>query len=203
MPEVVLPSVFDTERESSKFLARMKRRASKGFRWTRLRCLENAEALAYWLYVFGEDGQALEVCRFLGQSQLSGDTRLWSKIEGSLALQSRLLRQKGKASEAAECAARIRTVIETTYSPGVPDKRMAGAFLHNYERDAAYAASNPGMVGLPNKAWETSFRLMALIETCTLIELGGSAALPVPVLEDRLLENATRLRELSDAAGRS
>ena len=80
---VQFPPAFDGDRETAKFLARMKRRASKDFGWSCSRSLEDAMYLAYWLNVFGEDHQALDVCEFLGEAQFTGDTRLWTWIEGS------------------------------------------------------------------------------------------------------------------------
>lgn len=194
MDAVKLPIVFNSEGEPSKFLARLKRRASKCFRWTHRRSLEESMLLAYWLYVFGEDANALEVCQFLTQAQLTVERRHWPYIEGSLSLLSRLLRSQGQNDEAAECIEPIRTIINETFSPGVPEARLAGAFLRRDEGSLEGALTDATGMG---RLMERSARESMLVELCTLIELGGSLTLPVSVLEEKFEENLCRLKELA------
>ncbi len=188
---VDLPDVFRDELEPVKVLARAKRRAAKDFKWTRRYSLEDAKILAYWLYIFERYSEAMEVCQFLGQAPFTGDTRLWANIEASLALQSRLLRSQGQQAEVEVCVERIRTVIEQTYSPGVPESRMNGTFLRRYETNADLTHRDK------RKSSEKSWRLQAVVEAYTLIELGGSDALPADVLEEHVREHITRLKAIA------
>jgi hypothetical protein len=178
---VQLPRAFDPAQETDKVLARAKQKASKDFRWTSAACLTNVAHLAYYCHVLGREGEALEVCRFLGQYQFAGNHSLWSPVEPVLALQARLARQGGRVDEADECVRRIRTA-------GFVEARLKGSLLttENAER-----AEREGQ-----KALERDYRLAQLGELCLLIELGGSPECPVASLEKAYEENAVRLRLL-------
>ena len=189
--DVVLPDVFHNHLESVKPLARAKRQAAKDFKWTRRFSLQKATALAYWLYIFERRSEAMEVCRFLAQARFTDGTKVSAWIEGSLALYARLLRSQEQPTEALVCMERIRKVIEQTYSSGVPQLRLNGTFLRDYETNVAIGVRDK------RKSSERIFRLSALRECCTLIELGGSVALPVDVLEEHVKEHITRLREIA------
>jgi hypothetical protein len=184
--EVDFPSAFDAEGEPSKFLARMKRRVAKDFRWTRLVCLQSVMLLAYWLHVFGRNDEALEVCRFLAQAEFTGNCCLWDSIEAALALQSRLLRHQGSQEEADECVDRIR-------STSFLETRLDGVILQTLERNVQAAIDDATRTSQPR---ERDWRLLSLTETCILIELGGSSALPASALEERYFANVRRLREM-------
>ena len=64
-----LPVAFDATIESVKFLARAKQRAAKSFSFTKSSALQYAADLAFWLYLFGREDEALEVCEFLGDPE--------------------------------------------------------------------------------------------------------------------------------------
>jgi hypothetical protein len=108
MDRVALPSALLSQEESEPFLARLKARAAKRFRWSSSASLRNVTELAYWCHIFRRDGEALEVCAFLAQYQFAGNYALWTPVEFALALQARLLRKQRKKATAAGCARRIR-----------------------------------------------------------------------------------------------
>jgi len=192
---IELPAVFQSEEEPVKFLATLKRRASKNFRWTSLLSLEDAVALAYCLYVVGREDQALEVCRFLLPAPLTDKAKsdLWGCLQNVLVLQSRLARQRGFDAEAAECRKRMRSVSLFEY-------RLTGKVLSVYEKDIQYALDDATRCSLP---MERAARLNTLIELCVMIELGVSPELTVPSLEEKLDENKTRLQEMICRPSRS
>ena len=183
---MLLPAVFNSQGEPVKFMARMKDRAAKNFRWTAKRPLEDAMYLAYWSYVFGRNDDALQVCEFLSQFQFSGDYNLWTWIEASLALEARLLRTFGRQQKAAECVARIRAT-------GFVEARLDGVLLSGKERNIGYAVSDG------DKIRERNWRAIMMTELCVVIELGGSQELPVQRLEVMFQENVLRLQELVGA----
>lgn len=180
---MTLPSVFDSHGEPVKFMARMKDRAAKNFRWTSKHPLEKAMHLAYWSYVFGRNDDALQVCDFLSQFQFSGNYNLWTWIECSLALEARLLRTADRHQEAAQCVARIRAAdfVET---------RLDGSLLMNKDRNINDAVSDGNRIG------ERDWRVLMMVELCVVIELGGSQQLPIERLEHRFQENLVQLQRL-------
>lgn len=181
---MLLPSVFDSQGEPVKFIARMKDRAGKNFRWTAKRPLKDATYLAYWSFVFGRSDDALQVCEFLSPFEFSGDYNLWTWIERSLALHSRLLCASGKQQEAAVCVARIR-------NPGFVESRLEGSLLDRRNLDAVIFDGA--------KTLERGYRMVLLGELCLLVELGGSESLPVQKLKGMFQENLSRLQELVKA----
>src|SRR5205085_4896967 len=60
--QVALPAAFDPQGETQPFLARIKKKASKNFRWTSTRCLQDGAILAFWSHVFEKDEEPLDVC---------------------------------------------------------------------------------------------------------------------------------------------
>ena len=182
---MTLPPVFDSDGEPVKFMARVKNRAAKNFRWTSMRPLENAMYLAYWSYVFDRNEDALQVCEFLSLFQFSGNYNLWTWIEHSLALEARLLRSSNKHQEAADCVARIRAA-------GFVETRLDGSLLTGKDRNINDAVADG------NKTRERDWRVLLMIELCVLIELGGSQQLPIGQLEYRLQENLVQLQRLVD-----
>jgi len=183
---MLLPPVFNSQDEPVKFMARMKARAAKDFRWTAKRPLEDAMCLAYWSYVFGRNDDALQVCEFLSQLQFSGDYNLWTWIELSLALEARLLRTINRQQEAAECVARI-------WAAGFVEERLEGLLLNSKERNIDCAVSDG------DKTRERNWRVLLMLELCIIRELGGSEQLPVQRLEDSFQLNLSRLQELVGA----
>ena len=155
------PIAFAADREADKFLAGVKKRAATKFSRKKQASLENAMRLAYWLYVFRKDDEALDVCRFLGTYEFAGNFNLWSWIEYTLALQSRIARQRGQDDESAECLHRIRAA-------GFVSSRLTGNLLDDKLECIRSAAS------AKNKTGERDWSLTALLELCVLIELGGS-----------------------------
>ncbi len=183
---MLLPSAFSSQDEPVKFMARIKARASKDFRWTTKRSLEDAMYLAYWSYVFGRNDDALQVCEFLSHLQFSGDYNLWTWIELSLALEARLLRTGNRQQEAAECIARI-------WAAGFVEERLAGLLLNSKERNINRSVSDD------DKTRERNWRALLMLELCIIRELGGSEELPVQRLDDSFQANFSRLQELVGA----
>lgn len=192
---VELPPVFHTEGEPYKFIATLKRRASKNFRWTSLGSLEDAVCLAYCLYVAGREDEALEACRFLGQMpslsklknnlSIGAKSNLWAWIQNVLALQARLSGRRGIDAEAAECRERMRSVSLFEY-------RLTGKVLRGYEANVQYALNDGVYMVDRERCW----RLNVLIELVVMIELGVSPGLTIPSLEEKLDETIKRLQEM-------
>jgi hypothetical protein len=181
MMTVELPGVFDPSGEDDKVLERAKKKASKNFRWTSSACLMAAEELAFLCHVLGRDGEALEVARFVGGYEFGGNYSLWSPVEGTLALQARLARQKGDNSEADECVRRVRAA-------GFVASRLDGSLLNIEDAERAEREGR--------KSLERDYRLGQLHELFLLIELGGSKKWPVSSLEKAYQDNLARLRVL-------
>lgn len=188
---VVLPKVFEETAEDSKFLIRVKRRAAKEFKWTRRICLENVLFLAHWLCIFERTEEALEVCRFLAQSQFNGKLDHWWYIQGALVLQSRILKAQELQQEADDCLNRVRSVGDDTY-------RFDGMVLRRYEQDVnnALDLSSRGLAHL-GRLSEICGRMMIVIETSFLLEMNSSPALSMTVLEEELAANLRHLRTLA------
>jgi hypothetical protein len=182
-----LPAAFDPDQETDRFLAGVKKRAATQFSWKKRASLESAVRLAYWLFVFGKEDQALAVCRFLGTYEFTGKFNLWSWIEHALALQSRIARQRGRQNESAECVRRIRAA-------GFVESRLNGSLLDDRRGRIR------GALAEKDQAGERDWSLTALLELCVLIELGGSETWPVAALEGELQQMVTRLRALLEVA---
>ena len=58
---VELPREMDPEGEPVKYLAQVKKRASKNFKWNRKQSLEEGAHLAFFLFVWGRTDEALAV----------------------------------------------------------------------------------------------------------------------------------------------
>jgi hypothetical protein len=183
------PSAFDPKKETIPFLARMKKRAGKDFRWTRSRSLEAATLLAYWLHVFGKDDEALEVCAFVGQYEFAGNHDFWTWVESSLALQSRILRSRSQKEKSAQCIERIRAA-------NFVQERLKGQLIYgeNGYKVGAEDAQKEGDTKL-----EQEWRIAMVQELTVLIELGGSKRLSPEKLEKEYKDNLARLRELVGA----
>lgn len=184
-----LPPAFLDEAEPHKFLSRLKKRASKNFKLTKSSSLENAFVLAYWLYVFGRDDEALEVCRFLGQVEFAGNFNIWSWVEKTLALQSRIVRLRGNKEESRRCVERIETAC-------VVEARLKGSLLdgENGRRDCVRLATESG-----DKTDERDCRHLLLSELTYVIEVGRPSWMAVRKLENEYSENLVRLREIVGA----
>jgi hypothetical protein len=186
MGRVALPPALLSEEESQPFLGRLKARATKRFRWSSSASLRDVTELAYWCHVFRRDGEALEICEFLGRYEFAGNYAIWSQVERALALQARLLRKRRKKA-AAGCARRMRDA-------GFVEARLKGAMLDpNSTLKLALKRGDP--------VAERHARLRRLGELCFIIELGGSGALPVSEAEADYQQNLARLRELAGADG--
>jgi hypothetical protein len=180
---IPLPNVFDPEQEDDDFLARAKQRASKNFTWKKSASLDQGMRLAYWLYAFKREEEALEACRFLGRYQFAGNYSLWTWVECALALQSRIARLRGMGDEPAECVRRIRAAGFVEGRLEAPPAAEARRYI-----EAAEARKD--------KTAERDWSQNALLELCLRIELGGSASWPVAALEEHFQEFLTRLRGL-------
>jgi hypothetical protein len=184
-----LPRAFDADQERDKFLIRFKKRAAKNFKLTRAGSLENATHLAYWLFAFARDAEALEVCRFIGRYQFQGNFNLWSWVETALALESRLASQGGEEQESAECVRRMRAA-------GVVQRRLDGGLL---DGPGGHLDCIRGATAAGDKSSVLGWSLRALMELCFLIELGGSTDWPVDRLEKEFQEVWSSLRVLLNA----
>jgi hypothetical protein len=185
MPDVQpLPPAFNPDQETDKFLAKLKKKASTNFSWTKKDALKNAEKLAYWLYVFERENQALEVCRFLGTLQFSGNFNLWTWVELTLVLQSRILRLRHQESEAADCLKRIDAA-------GFVAERLTGRLLDGQLESMQEAVTEKDKTG------EREWAMIALSESCFVLELGGSAKWPVEKVEQQIGNLLVRLRNLA------
>jgi len=183
--EQSLPAAFDETQETNKFLAGVKKKASAKFSRKKAASVENAVRLAYWLLVFDKQDAVLEVCRFLNTYEFAGNFSLWSWIEFSLALQSRIVRQRELWDEAVECVQRIR-------APWFVPARLSGGLL-DLERIKSAVAEG-------NTVSERDWSLLTLLELCVLIELGGSETWPVAALEREFQQILTRLRSIMKAS---
>src|SRR5262249_29709818 len=187
MDQVALPLALLSEEESEPFLARLKVKATKRFRWSRSVSLWNVTESAYWCHIFRRDSEALAICAFLARYEFAGNYAIWTHIESALALQARLFRQRRKKAAATGCAQRLRDA-------GFVETRLKGSML-----DANSALKLALKRGDP--VAERHARLRRLQELCFIIELGGSKALPVSKAEADYQQNFARLRELAGADG--
>jgi hypothetical protein len=182
-----LPPALLSGDGSHPFLARIKAKATKRFRWTSAAALRHATSAAYWCHVFRRDDEALEICTFLARYDFAGNYALWTPVESALALRARLLRSGRNAAEAGGCVQRIRDA-------GFVCDRLEGALL---DRNSALKVA----LERHSRAAERDARLLRLRELCFIIELGGSRTLPVQEAEADYQRNLARLRELAGADG--
>src|SRR5438270_9931361 len=90
MTQDSIPAVLDAAREKNAFLARIKKRIAKHFRWTRSASLLDVAELAFLLDAIGRDDDARKTSRSLGQYEFAGNHSLWSGVERALGLAARL-----------------------------------------------------------------------------------------------------------------
>ena len=64
--------------------------------------------LAWRLYLSGRTDEALAVCELLAHVEFSGNFSVWSPVETTLALYARILKERGRASDAAKVMDRVR-----------------------------------------------------------------------------------------------
>ncbi len=184
---VNLPAAFDVRAESNAFLKRVKKRAATKFAFTKSTSMRDAEDVAFWLFVFRRNDEALEVCRFLSTYEFAGRFDLWNSVETSLALESRLLRAAGKKGAAKKCVDRIRAV-------GVLPMRLKGGLLIG-EGGTAGSLDQVGYCIAENRLADArEWRLMALKELCVMIELGGSKKWPIARAEKEFQSQLDILR---------
>ena len=180
---MTLPAPFNHENETIAFLSKAKKRAAKNFKFTRAQSLDNSMRLAYWLYVFEKDDEAMEVCEFLSRFEFSGNFNLWSWIELSLALEARLLRARNENAAAVKCVERI-------LSAGFVGERLEGLLLRNTIKNIEQARKESDKVG------ERDWRQNLMLELCIVIEVSRVQELPVDGLELMFQDNIDRLREM-------
>lgn len=178
-----LPAAFDATNDSNKFLIRIKRKASKDFSWTREVSFLATQKLAYWLYVFGNEAEALEVCQFLGQFQFAGTHYLWRWVMSTLVLESRILRLAGKKAEALKCVERVK-------SADFIEERLSGLLVHGQLKSVDEAIAEK------SKTDEREWSLIAFSELCFMNELGGSETWPPAKIEQKMQDLLGRLREI-------
>lgn len=181
---VILPDVFNEQLESITLLKRIKKKVSNKFSFKRPTSLNEAETLAQWLYVFRKDEEALTVCKFLSQVEFTGNYSIWSVIERSLALESRLLRTKGQQQQSATC-------IKTINKVGFVQERIFGGLYERQSENVQYAIERKDLPG--EKGW----RIILLSELCFAIELRLSANSPIDELESKYQENLQTLRNIT------
>lgn len=177
-----LPPAFDPALEGNKILAAAKSPLFKKFSWTKSKTLFDAMRLAHLLVVFGKPDEAIAVCQTLGRIQFNGSFELWSAVEKTLALESRLLRQRGDSAAAQACLQRVRDA-------GFVEDRLEGSML---DRNG----SIPAAIQEGDLKWERDARLSLAAELVFIIELGGSAQRPVAGLEQDYDANLAEIRRL-------
>ena len=59
--------------------------------------------LAIWLYIYGYNQEAINVCDIFKDEQFSGNYRLWNNIDHAYCLKARILREQGDTSESKAC----------------------------------------------------------------------------------------------------
>lgn len=180
-----LPAAFDATSEPNKVLAKAKASVSKKFSWTKSQPLFDTLDLAVLLLVYGREQEALEVCQTLGKLQFNGSFNLWGAAERALTLEARILRSRGESEEADNCVQRVRDA-------GYVDTRLEGSLL---DRNGLLEES------LKNgkKKWEFEARKTRASELAFIIELGGSAKLPIAKAEQDWEENMAAMRQLAGA----
>ena len=57
--------------------------------------LYNIVDLAYWLYIYGETDDSIQVCDLLKDLEFTGNYNLWSAVEDTLCLKARIMRERG------------------------------------------------------------------------------------------------------------
>lgn len=181
-----VPKAFDHELETIPLLARVKKKAGNKFAFTRQASLTAASDLAYWLFVFRRDDEAVEVCRFLARGEFDGNYNLWSWIEEGLALLSRLTTNKR------ESIACVKRIAEAGYEPS----RLTGALLAG--RDGI-RANLTAAVADKDKSAERDWRLIAVKELCFVVAMGGSKKLSDSAAESELQGHLVGLRLLVGA----
>jgi hypothetical protein len=184
--EVPLPAVYNFAQEPISFLEKLKKKASTKFAFTRAEALKNSSDLAYWLYVYRKDVEAIEVCRFLGQYQFTGNYNLWSHVEKALTLQSRLAKEMNLAAES-------KTALERVVTAGVHPSRITGSMLAGSN---GYRERIKDAIKESSKTSERAWRLIAIRELCVITELGGSDEFPAADAEQELQDELAILRKL-------
>lgn len=165
---------------------RVKQRATKNFKWTHVKSLENMSLLAYWLYISDETKDALAVCQFLTQAQYDGNQHHWFWIQSTLILQSHILKKEMSVQKSDECLNRVRSVGDNTY-------RLGGLMLNRYERNVNDALNDATNFSKLN---EMNWRMMVVLELLFLIEMNVLSEMPT--LVEKLTFNICRLRSLAE-----
>lgn len=127
---------------------------------------ENVTVLALWLYVFGYDKEAVEVCDLFKDEKFDGNYTLWDKKDHAFCLKARILRQQGRMEESAEI---IRFVNQ--YRHPELYKRDDTWFLHTLD---ANIQSN---LNDNCKAGARGWRLLKLEKAISYREVGNH---PIP-----------------------
>ncbi|MBF0397553.1 MAG: hypothetical protein HQK78_12315 [Desulfobacterales bacterium] len=179
---ISLPAICDADGEKDKFISRMKKRATKNFKWTVSRSLEDMMYLAFWFYVLGREDEALEVCTFLSQYEFEGNFNIWRWVEYALALQARIFRNRDKKDEREKTLKRIRTYFE--------EDRLNGIILNLNKENVQ------DQIEAHDKKREADWRAVMMLEQCIIIEMGGSKQLPVKNIETEFQDNISKLKEL-------
>ena len=179
--ELTLPSAYDAEREENKLLQRLKKKAAKSFSFTRMSGLYDSHDLARHLYLSGRTDEALEVCELLAQVEFSGNFNVWSPVETTLALYARILKERGRASDAVKVMDRVRAA-------GFVEARLSGDLLSDDEIRSAAAEGD--------RTSEAGYRCAQLSELCFMKELGGSRKKTPEKIEALIQENLAALKTL-------
>lgn len=184
-----LPEAFNAESEQNKFLAKCKSKAAKNFSIKRQSSLSDSGDLALWLYVFRRHSEAAEVCRFVGLSDFDGNHNLWSFVETTLALQSRIARECSKKQESKQCLDRI-------INAGIEKSRLEGSLLHG--RDGYRQQIKQALKEQDSKS-EVTWRRIALSELCFIVELGAGKKFKKVEAESEFQENLNAIRATLDS----
>lgn len=71
------------------------------------RDLDNVVDLATWLYIYGYDEKAVEVCDLLDGIPFTGNYDIWNRVDTVLCLKARILREQGELDGRKELLDRI------------------------------------------------------------------------------------------------
>ncbi|UOQ69189.1 DUF6707 family protein [Hymenobacter volaticus] len=173
-------------------LARLATSLAKTFKPTVAAALARAKTLAYWLYVYEQPALCLQVCQLLNDIPFEQDYNRWTWVEATLALEWKLRLEAGESIAAHACVA----AMQATSALEDPAVQKMNAAARNYRLTGGLLAdaqiAEAELFG--DKMSATAYRLTQLGELLFIQAHGGSAALPVPELEQRFTAHLATLR---------
>lgn len=128
--------------------------------------LDNVIILAAWLYIYGYEEEAMEVCDLLSDITFTGNYDIWDRADFAACLKARILREKGIEEGRNELLQRVNEHRHPELYANVADYYRT-TLNENIESDDRY---HPGKV---NDFW----RINKLIKAIEYREAGG---FPIP-----------------------